>query len=61
MLDDTPRHKMMANKLMIQVSAGRVDNDWEESFISDIHLRLKASRELTEKQADILERLFDKY
>ena len=60
MLDNTPRHRMMANKLMIEVSAGRVDNDWEETFINDIHRRLKTGGTLTDKQADKLEDLFHK-
>ena len=61
MLDDTPRHKLMANKLKIEADAGRIRDDWSVKFIEDIHFRIAAGRSLSDKQAAKLGDLFEKY
>lgn len=61
MLDDSARVKMMAGKLMEEVSSGNIDNDWAETFIADIHARVHSGRTLTDKQVQKLEELFEEY
>lgn len=61
MLDDSARVKMMAGKLMEEVSSGNIDNDWAETFIADIHSRVNSGRLLTDKQLKKLEELFEEY
>lgn len=60
MLDERPRHMMMAKKLFLEVQHGRVENDWEETFISDVYHRLLMDNHLTQKQAVKLESLFER-
>jgi hypothetical protein len=55
------RCKMWAEKLMIEVAAGRIDNEWAETFICDMSKKTKAGITLTHKQHDKLEELFTQY
>jgi hypothetical protein len=55
------RCKMWADKLMVEVSAGRVDSNWDEEFICSVRDQIKAGRVLSRKQHDKLEELFVKY
>jgi len=54
-------HKLMAEKLFIEVQHGRIENEWEENFISDVYRKTLAGHSLTEKQAVKLEALFERY
>jgi len=60
-MSDTARHEMMAKKLMAEVSAGRIDNEWAEEFICSVHNRLDAGLSLSDKQSTKLEELFERY
>lgn len=56
------RTKMMLNKLMVEVAAGRIEGDWNEKFISDMHEKSKLDYyPYSEKQIAKIEELFDKY
>jgi hypothetical protein len=61
MLDDNPRLIMMVNKLKIEISAGRIENDWVETFIFNVDLKLKNNQKLTVSQTAKIEELFYKY
>lgn len=61
MLEDNPRLIMMVNKLKIEISAGRIENDWVETFIFNVDLKLKNNQKLTASQTAKIEELFDKY
>jgi hypothetical protein len=62
MLDETARYKMMANKLMIEFSAGRLsDSEFAESFVPRVHEKLKLGKTLTDKEIIKLEELFDQF
>lgn len=60
MLDSISRHKMMADKLQIEINNGRLEGEFVEDFIPSVRKRLQDVRELTEKQAKILEDLFER-
>lgn len=55
------RQKLMADKLYEQMSRGFIDNDWVEGFVDDIQTKLNVGAELTPKQAEKLEELFERY
>lgn len=61
MLEDNPRLIMMVNKLKIEISAGRIENDWVETFIFNVDLKLKNNQKLTASQIAKIEELFDQY
>lgn len=61
MLDDSPRQKMMADKLFNEIAHGRLEGEFVESFIPRVREKLKAGRCLTEKEAAKLEELFDEH
>jgi Spy/CpxP family protein refolding chaperone len=56
-----PRHKLMAERLFQEASHGRIDDEWAENFILDMHERTRHGHDLTEKQAAKLEELFERY
>lgn len=60
MLDSIPTHKKMADKLQIKIDNGRLEGGFVEDFIPSVRKRLQDGRELTEKQAKILEGLFER-
>ena len=60
-MSDIQRHKLMAERLFHEVSHGRIDNEWEENFISDVYHRLLRGQSLSEKQAVKLEALFERH
>jgi hypothetical protein len=61
MLNDTPRLNLMIDKLYDAVSRGYIDNDWEESFILDMHDKKVAGSPYSLKQAAKIEELFERY
>lgn len=61
MLDDSQRQKMMAGKLFDQVARDFIDDEWEAKFIIDIHDKLEHGCNLSQKQIDKLEELFERY
>lgn len=61
MLDDTPRLKMMADKLYIEFQHGRIDNEFAESFIPRVRDKLIAGLTLTDREVTKLEELFEEY
>ena len=61
MLDNHSRHKMMLDKLFIEISHGRIDNDFVENFVCDVRARLKSGIPLTDNQILKLEEIFEKY
>lgn len=58
---DQARNKLMTDKLMDQVARGYVENEWAETFISDMSNRIKSGKPLSAKQVTKLEELFEKY
>ena len=54
------RNKMMIRKLQEQVDNGSIDNDWEETFIHNIGIRISANSPLTANQQDKLEAMFER-
>ena len=61
MLDGKSRLKMMAEKLFDQVSRDFIDDEWEVKFITDIQDKLEHDCNLSQKQIDKLEELFERY
>lgn len=61
MLDPLPRLKKMADKLQLEIDTGRLEGDFVESFISSVRRKMKAGHELTPRQIEILEDLFEKH
>lgn len=61
MVENRARLEMMAKKLMVEVSSGRIENDWAEEFICSVYNRLDAGLSLYEKQILKLEELFERY
>ncbi|KAA0888793.1 hypothetical protein [Oryzomonas rubra] len=55
------RHRLMAEKLFVEVQQGRVHDDNDETFICDVRGLLTHGKILSEKRAAYLERLFEKY
>ena len=55
------RHVMMVNKLRVEVQAGRIDNEWVETFVNSLYTQLKTKRPLSTNQIAKLEDVFDKY
>lgn len=60
MLDPKPRQKMMADKLYNEIAHGRLEGEFVESFVPRVREKLKAGRELSEREVEILEDLFEK-
>lgn len=54
-------NKMIIRKLHEQVAAGAIDNDWEETFISNISVNIASGRKLTNNQQAKLDELFERY
>lgn len=61
MLDENPRLMMMVAKLKVEISEGRIDNNWVETFIFDMDQKLKKNQTLSPKQIVKIEELFDQY
>lgn len=59
MLNETARYKLMADKLMVEVAAGRLSGEFSESFVPRVRDKLKAGRELTVNEVKWLEKLFE--
>ena len=55
-----PRHKMMINKLYDLVQRGHIE-DWAEDFILSLKRRADMGLELSFKQGEKLEALFEAY
>ena len=61
MLDPIPRLKKMADKLQLEIDAGRMEGDFVESFIPRIRTKMKNGNELSPRETEILEDLFEKH
>lgn len=55
------RQNFMLDKLVDQAARGFIDSEWAEEFIASMHERVIKGYPLTEKQADKLEELFERY
>jgi hypothetical protein len=54
--------KMMIKKLKIEADTGRIDNEWAENFINKMFDKTKLEYyPFSEKQANKIEELFNKY
>lgn len=61
MLSDNFRHKLMVDRLYLEVQYGRIDDDLAEKFICNVRSLLINNRPLSERQAAYLESLFERY
>ena len=57
----SPRQQLMLDKLIDQTARGFIPDAWTEEFIHSLHERVRRSYPLTDKQADKLEELFERY
>ena len=55
------RQNFMLDKLVDQAARGFIDSGWAEDFIVSLHERVTKGYPLTEKQANKLEELFERY
>ena len=55
------RQRLMLDKLIEQAQRGFIDSLWSEDFIDDMRIRVAKGYPLTEKQANKLEELFERY
>lgn len=57
----SPRQQLMLDKLIDQSARGFIPDAWAEEFIHSLRERVLRGYPLTDKQADKLEELFEKY
>lgn len=61
MLDTKPRLQLMIDKLYEQIQKGFIDDQsWECKFVLDIRERLKMNFNLSQKQIEKLEEIFER-
>lgn len=58
---DTSYLKVMLNKLKIEVDYGRIDNNFEQTFINDMWFKIQNNYAFTDKQKAKIEELFERY
>lgn len=61
MLDPLPRLKKMADKLQLEIDAGRLNGDFVETFIPRVRTKMKRGCELSPRETEVLEDLFEKH
>jgi len=51
----------MADKLYNEIAHGRLEGEFVESFIPRVRQKLTAGRYLTDREAEVLEDMFEKH
>lgn len=61
MLTDNNEYKTKMNKLMIEFNAGRLaDTDFINSFMPRVWNKIKTDRELTDREKEVIDDLFER-
>jgi hypothetical protein len=62
MLNNQPEYKLKVHRLMVQFENGRMqDSDFINSFMPRIYEKVNQGRELSDREMEVIDNLFEEY